>query len=164
MGMNIEQAVYEAMQAEKSAENLYRGLEQKFSSAPEVASFWKQFAIEEASHFEWLNNLAARLSQSDRQKLVDTHTQDLFYQVRLFSWENSLAKIHDLADAFEEVSDLENGETNAIFRFLIDNFEVDKSIRDFLLAQLATHIARLSTNLPLPCRNSASRQFILALD
>ncbi len=164
MGMTIEQAITEAMQAEKSAENLYLGLEQKFCSVPEVASFWKQFAIEEASHFEWLNNLAARLNQSDRQKLIDTHTQDLFYQVRLFSWKNSLAKIHDLEDAFEEVSDLENSETNAVFRFLIDNFEVDNSIRDFLLAQLATHIARLSINLPWLFRNVASRQSILALD
>jgi rubrerythrin len=158
MGMTIEQAIAEAIQAEKSAENLYLGLAQKFCSVPEVASFWKQFAIEEANHFEWLNNLAARLSQSDRQKLVDTHTQDLFYQVRLFSWENSLAKVHDLADAFEEVSDLENGETNAIFRFLIDNFEVDKSIRDFLMAQLAIHIARLSTNLPFAFRDILNRQ------
>ncbi len=121
-------------------------------------------AIVEANHFECLNNLAARLSQSNRQKLVDTHTQDLFYQVRLFSWENSLAKIHNLADAFEEVSDLENGETNAIFCFLIDNFAVDQHIRDFLLAQLAQHIHRLTIKLPLLCRNSASRQSILALD
>jgi len=158
MGMTIEQAFAEAIQAEKSAEHLYLGLAQKFSSMPEVASFWRLFATEEATHFEWLNNLAARLSQSDREKLVDTHTQDLFYEVRLFSWENALASIHDLAEAFEEVNDLENGETNAVFRFLIDNFEVDKSIRDFLLAQLAFHIARLSTNLPVPFRDILNRQ------
>jgi rubrerythrin len=158
MGMTIQQAFIEAIQAEKSAENLYRGLEQKFSSEPEVASFWKQFATEEANHLEWLQNLAARVSQSDLEKVVDTQTQDLFYQVRLFSWENALANIHDLAEAFENVNDLENGETNAVFRFLIDNFEVDKSIRDFLLAQLATHIARLSTNLPFAFRDILNRQ------
>ena len=158
MGMTVQQAFTEAINAEKSAENLYLGLEKKFSSEPEVASFWKLFATEEVNHFEWLNNLAARLSQSDREKLVDTHTQDLFYAVRLFSWENALANIHDLAEAFEEVNDLENGETNAVFRFLIDNFEVDKSIRDFLLAQLATHLARLSTNLPFAFRDILNRQ------
>ena len=158
MGMTIQQAFIEAIQAEKSAENLYRGLEQKFSSEPQVASFWRLFATEEATHFEWLNDLAARLSQSEREKLVDTHTQDLFYEVRLFSWEKALANIHDLAEAFEEVNDLENGETNAVFRFLIDNFEVDKSMRDFLLAQLAFHIARLSTNLPVAFRDILNRQ------
>jgi rubrerythrin len=158
MGMTIQEAFIEAMQAEKSAENLYRGLEQKFHSVPEVASFWRLFATEEATHFEWLNKLAARLSQSDLEKMVDTHTQDLFYEVRLFSWENALANIHDLAEAFEEVNDLENGETNAVFRFLIDNFETDKSIRDFLLAQLAFHIARLSTNLPVAFRDILNRQ------
>jgi rubrerythrin len=158
--MNIEQAFSEAIRAEKSAENLYRGLEQKFCSDPEVASFWNQLAGEEAIHFEWLNNLAGRLSQVDREKLVDTHTQDLFYQVRQFSWENSLANIHDLADAIEEVSELENGETNAIFRFLIDNFEVDTSIKNFLLAQLSTHLTRLSTNLPIAFRDILSRQAV----
>jgi rubrerythrin len=162
MGMTIQQAFIEAIQAEKSAENLYRGLEQKFSAEPQVASFWKQFATEEANHFEWLQNLAARVSQSDLEKLVDTQTQDLFYQVRLFSWEIALANIHDLAEAFEAVNDIENGETNAVFRFLIDNFEVDKSIRDFLLAQLATHIARLSTNLPIAFRDILNRQAIKA--
>ena len=158
MGMTIQQAFIEAIQAEKSAENLYRGLEQKFSSEPQVASFWNLFASEEANHLEWLQNLAARVSQSDLEKSVDTQTQDLFYQVRLFSWENALANIHDLAEAFEAVNDIENGETNAVFRFLIDNFEVDKSIRDFLLAQLATHIARLSTNLPPAFRDILNRQ------
>ena len=163
MSMTIEQAIAEAIQAEKSAENMYRGLEQKFCFDPEVSSFWKQFAAEEATHIEWLNHLAAGLSQSDLEKTVDTHIQDLFYRVRLFSWVNSLANIHDLAEAFEEVSELENGETNAIFRFLIDNFEVNNSIRDFLLAQLATHISRLSTNLPLAFHNIISRQAVKAV-
>jgi hypothetical protein len=102
------------------------------------------------------------LSKSDLEKSVDTATQDLFYQVRLISWENALANVHDLADAFEEVNELENGETNAVFRFLIDHFEVDKPIRDFLLAQLAVHIARLSTNLPEAYRDILTRQSIKA--
>lgn len=162
MGMTIEQAIAESIRAEKAAGNLYQGLVHKFSAEPEVADFWNQFALEEANHLEWLNNLTGRLSKSDLEKSVDTATQDLFYQVRLISWENALANVHDLADAFEEVNELENGETNAVFRFLIDHFEVDKPIRDFLLAQLAVHIARLSTNLPEAYRDILTRQSIKA--
>jgi rubrerythrin len=158
MGMNIRQGITEAIQAEKASENLYHGLEQKFTAEPEVAAFWRQFAEEEANHIKWLENLTGRLSESDLEKAVETQTQDLFYEVRLFSWENALDNIHNLADAFEAVNDLENGETNAVFRFLIDNFEVDKSIRDFLLAQLTTHISRLSTNLPPAFRDILTRQ------
>ena len=162
MGMNVRQAITEAIQAEKSTENLYRGLEGKFSADPEVAAFWKQFAQEEAAHSEWLKKLAGRLSESDLEKLVDAQTQDLFYEVRLFAWEKTLNNVRNLADAFEAVNDLENGETNAVFRFLIESFEVDKSIRDFLLAQLTTHIDRLSSNLPVAFRDIQSRQAIKA--
>jgi len=163
MGMTIQQAIAEAILAEKTAENLYRGLQSNFSTEPQVASFWNLFATEEASHIEWLKNLSGRLSKNNLDKLVDTQTQDLIYQVRLLSSEKLLSGIHDLADAFEAVNDLENGETNAVFRFLIDNFEVDNNIRDFVMAQLTTHISRLSTNLPLEYRNIMSRQAIKAL-
>jgi hypothetical protein len=109
-------------------------------------------------------NLTANLSVSDLQKPVDTQTEYLLYKVGLLSSEKVLASIHNLAEAFDATTSLENGETNAIFCFLIDNFAVDQHIRDFLLAQLARHIHRLSSNLPLPWRGVASRQSILALD
>lgn len=91
-------------------------------------------------------------------------TEYLLNKVGLLSSENVLSGIHNLAEAFDTASSLENGETNAIFCFLIDNFAVNQHIRDFLLAQLAQHIHRLSTNLPLSCRNGASRQAIKVLD
>ena len=50
MSITIQQAFIEAAQAEKTAEKFYRRLERKFSADPEVASFWNQFAKEEARH------------------------------------------------------------------------------------------------------------------
>ena len=164
MRMTVEQAIKEAIQTEKTAENVYLGLEQKFRAEPEIAAYWKQFAVDEANHAEWINDLTANLSDSDLEKPVDTQTEYLLYKVGVLSSETVLAGIHNLAEAFDTATSLENGETNAIFCFLIDNFTVDQHIRDFLLAQLAQHIHRLSTNLPLPCRNIAARQAIQALD
>jgi rubrerythrin len=162
MGMTVGQAIIESIQAEKVAEEIYRGLERKFSADPEISAFWNLFATEEARHVEWLMNLPARMGESDLEKSIDTQTQELFFQVRLFTPEQVLDNIHNLADAFETVNDFENGETNAVFRFLIDNFEVDKQIRDFLMAQLAVHIARLSTNLPARFRNVLARRAVEA--
>lgn len=160
MSISIEEAIDKAIQAEKATEKLYLGLEHKFINHPEVAQFWRQFAQDEIQHIEWLINFKNGLGKSDLEKMVDLQTQDLLYLVNLFSAEKALAGIRNLADAFIMVSDLENGETDAIFRFLIDNFEVDKQIRDLLVSQLELHISRLSTNLPLPYRNFMARQAI----
>jgi len=162
--MTVAQAIKEAIQAEKTFEEIYLGLEHKFRGEAEIAAFWKQFAVEEAKHAEWIHDLTANLSASDLQKSVNTQTEYLLYKVGLLASESVLAGIHNLAEAFDTAARLENGETNAIFCFLIDNFVVDQHIRDFLLAQLAQHIHRLSTNLPLACRNIGIRQTIKALD
>ncbi len=162
MCMMVEEAINQAIQAEKAAEKLYLGLENKFNDEPEAAQFWREFAQDEAQHVEWLAEFRDRLAKSKLAKMVDLRTEELLYLVNLFSAEKALAGVQNLADAFELVNDLENGETNAIFHFLIENFEVDKNIRDFLLAQLEQHISRLSTNLPLPYRNILARQSIKA--
>ena len=162
MRMTVEQAVKEAIQAEKTAEEVYLGLEQKFRGEPEIAAYWKQFAVDEANHAEWINNLTANLNASDLEKPVETQTEYLLYKVGLLASETVLAGIHNLAEAFDTATRLENGETNAIFCFLIDNFAVDQHIRDFLLAQLAQHVHRLSTNLPEAYRDILTRQSIKA--
>jgi len=62
------------------------------------------------------------------------------------------------------VNDIENGETNAIFQFLLNNFEGDAHLRGFLRAQLNEHIARLSIDLPVQYKGILSRKAILALE
>jgi rubrerythrin len=163
MAMTIQQANMEAIQAEKSAEDFYLGLAFKFRAEPEVAAFWKQLASEEVKHAEWLKDMIGHLDQQEQERLVDSQTEYLIYKVGVLSVEKLLANIHNLEEAFETAISLENGETNTVFCFLINSFKVDQHIRDFLLAQLALHISRLSTNLPLPCRYSTSRQAIKAL-
>ena len=163
MAITIQQANIEAIPAEKAAEDFYLGLAFKFRAEPEVAAFWQQFATEEAKHAEWLKDMIGHLDKQELEKPVNTQTEQMIYKIGLLSVEKLLASVHDLEDAFKIATSLENGETNTVFCFLINNFEVDGHIRDFLLAQLAQHISRLSTNLPLPCRNPTSRQAISAL-
>jgi rubrerythrin len=162
MGITVEEAIDEAIQAEKAAEKFYLGLEIKFCDQPEVAQFWREFAQDETDHIEWLIKFKKRLSKRKLKKMVDRQTHKLLNVGYLFSAEKALEEVNNFADAFELVIDLENGETNAIFRFLLDNFEMDKHIHSYLSAQLEQHISRLSTNLPVQYRNVLARQAIKA--
>jgi len=163
MGITVEEAIDEAIHAEKAAEKFYLGLITKFSDQPEVAQFWREFAQDETDHIEWLVKFKKRLSKRKLKKMVDRQTHKLLNVGYLFSAEKALEEVSTFADAFELVIDLENGETNAIFRFLLDNFEMDKHIHGYLSAQLEQHISRLSTNLPVQYRNILARQAIKAV-
>jgi rubrerythrin len=162
MSMTVEEAINETIQTERAAEKFYLGLVVKFIDQPDLAQFWKEFAQDETDHIEWLIKFKNRLSKRKLKKMVDRQTKNLINMGYLFSAEKALEEVENFANAFEIVIDLENGETNAFFHFLMENFEVDKHIQDFLVAQLEEHISRLSTNLPLAYRNFMSRQAIKA--
>ena len=67
-----------------------------------------------------------------------------------------------MQDAYELVNEIESGETNAIFRFLVDNFKADEKMRDFLRTQLNRHVARLSIDMLTQYLGSATRQNVKA--
>lgn len=158
--VTVEKAFDAAIGAEKASEKFFHGLEAKFSHNDEVSRLWKQYAEDEATHARWLENLKAKLGQEELAKPVDEHTVELLNVVNKISVEKALDKIHDLEEAYELVNEIENGETNAIFRFLIDNFEADEKMREFLRAQLNEHVGRLTIELPPQYRGAATRRKI----
>jgi hypothetical protein len=83
---------------------------------------------------------------------------------RRFSAEKALQSVKNLEDAYILVNDIESGETNAIFKFLLDNFEADARTRDFLRRQIDKHIASLSLNLPTDYKGVSTRKAMLTLD
>jgi protein involved in sex pheromone biosynthesis len=80
------------------------------------------------------------------------------------SVEKALLGVKNLEDAYQLVNDIENGETNAIFQFLLDNFEPDEHMQVFLRAQLNKHIAKLSIDLPIQYKGRSYRTTIQALE
>jgi rubrerythrin len=164
MENTIAQAFKVAIQAEHTAEKLYQGLENKFILHKEIASFWRQYALEEHRHAEWLIDLEARQNTEQLSKLADEHTLALMNAVNQFSLENALKNVKDMEDAYQLVMDVENGETNAIFQFLLTNFETDERICDFIRAQLNQHVARLSSELPTGYKSIMIRRTIQAID
>ncbi len=162
--MTVEQAFVAAIEVERCTEQLYQGLSAKFAHHPDVAEFWNIFAIDEAKHGEWLERTRTRLSPEQLALPVDEDTEAQLKVLLRFSVEKSLAQVRNLEDAYILVNDIENSETNAIFKFLLDNFEPDVRTRDFLRRQIDKHISSLSLNLPLDYRGILTRKAMLALD
>jgi rubrerythrin len=160
--ITVEEAFESAIGAEKAAQEFFLGLEAKFSHNDEVSQLWKQYAEDEAMHARWLEGLKAKLGQEELSESIDEHTVQLLDTVAKISVEKTLEKIHDLEDAYELVNEIESGETNAIFRFLVDNFEADEKMRDFLRNQLNEHVGRLTIDLPPQFRGATARRKIKA--
>jgi rubrerythrin len=162
MENTISEAFNVAIQAEHTAERLYQELERKFALHEEVAAFWRLYATEEGRHAEWMKDLKTRLTVELLSAPVDERTLALMNAVNQFSLKKALKNVNDLEDAYQLVMDLENGETNAIFQFLLINFETDERIRDFIRAQLNQHIARLSIELPTGYKSIMARRAVKA--
>ncbi|MDR3575559.1 MAG: ferritin family protein [Anaerolineaceae bacterium] len=163
MENTVEQAFEVSIMAESAAAQLYRGLAAKFASYPDVAAFWQQYASEEEGHARWLEGLKSRLAPEVLTNTVNAHTMELMQAVTDFSVEKELKNVCDMEDAFQLVSDLESGETNAIFEFLLNAFEKDDQTRAFLRAQLNNHVTKLSNDLPKEYKSRLARKAIQAL-
>ncbi len=162
--VTVAQAFDVAVAAERAAESLFQGLEAKFAQYPDVAAFWKQYASEEAAHAKWLEDLRARLTRLQLSEPVDSHTIGLLRTVAGFSVAQALLGVKNLEDAYELVSNIEYGETNAVFQFLLNHFEKDKQLREFLQAQLNKHIMRISIDFPVKYAGVQTRRAIQALE
>lgn len=160
--VTVTRAFEIAISAERAAQQLFQGLEAKFAHYQDVAAFWGQYADDELKHAEWLENLQARLTTEQLSGLVDNHTVELLQAVTDLSVEKALRGVKDLEDAYQLVNDIESGETNAIFQFLLNNFETDEQMRDFLRMQLTKHVSKLSIDLPVQYKGTLARRAIRA--
>ena len=161
--VTVAQAFEVAIATERAAERLFQGLEAKFAHHEDIATFWKQYSLDEAKHAKCLEGLKGRLTTEQLSKRVDNHTVRLLQTAAGYSVEKALLGVKNLEDAYQLVNDFENGEINVIFLFLLDNFEADEQMRDFFRVQLNKHIARLANDLPVQYKGVLSRKEIQAL-
>ena len=80
----------------------------------------------------------------------------------VFSLEKTLGTIKTLVDAYQLASEVENGETNAIFSFLTEHFAPSDELRAFLRGQLTNHLNKLMVDFPLEFQSTARRRQIKA--
>jgi len=161
--VTIQEAFEIAIAAERAAESLFHGLEAKFADHENVAVMWQDYAQDEDKHAERLISIRSKVTTDQLAQQVDADTIALLQAVNEISVEKALKGVKDLEDAYQLVNEIESGETNAVFRFLLDNFEPDPQMRDFLRAQLNLHVARLENELPPPYRSRIARQLVKAV-
>jgi hypothetical protein len=163
MTETLADAIEIAIGAENANEKLFRGLEAKFAAYPELAAFWHQYALDEVGHAHWLEKLRTRLTPERLAATVDDgQVIAMLQSISEFSVENALKNVKNLEDAYQLVTDVENGETNAIFRFLLDHIETDDTLRIFVRNQLSKHVAKIATELPAQYTGSMARRVVLA--
>jgi rubrerythrin len=153
-----------AITAERAAEELYHTLEAKFAHHPEVADFWREYAGEETMHAEWLKRLRDSLTPEQLAEAADSNALDEAHRALKIPVEKRLKNVHNLEDAYQLVSDLENSETNAVFDFLITHFAEDAKTQAFLRSQLKDHIGKLAIDFPIQFRLNAVRRGIKTRD
>jgi hypothetical protein len=159
---SLDDVFHAAIGAERAAELLFRGLQAKFAPYPQLAEFWDDYAYDEQQHAIWLEALYTRMDAQRLAEPVDDHTTRLVKAVSSLSVEKALADVHNLEDAYQLVNEIENAETNAIFQFLMNNFEPDAQMQAFLRAQLQKHIAKMMLELPTQYHGVIARQSVLA--
>jgi rubrerythrin len=150
--MTIGQAFEVAIAAEKTAEALYQALGSKFAAQADVANFLRYYARDEVEHAGWLQMLRSQLVPEVLSRPVEPDIADSLAAITDFSAEAALKGVRSLEDAFQLICEMESGETNAIARFLIVNFEPDEQLRKFLENQLVKHIGKISLSYPAESR------------
>jgi rubrerythrin len=142
---------------EQTAEMFYRGLAARFAHAPEAATFWQEYANEEAGHARWLENLRAQLDESKLRQPADAALVDGALRQLKITPEEALKGITNLEEAYQTAIEMENSETNTIFEFLITDYALTTRSRDFLRAQLHNHADKVSREFPSAFQSRMNR-------
>jgi len=147
-----------AIQAERNAEALYDRFAQLFAAHPKVADFWHQYARQEAAHADWLTQLVESLDADQLDAPADPTILNNAQRLLSFSLDKVLETVHTLDDAYQLATEMENGETNAIFQFLTEHVAPSEQLRAFLRGQLRDHLSKLMVDFPLEFQSAARRQ------
>lgn len=151
-----------AISAELIAEALYRRFAEMFAAHPPVAEFWQMYARQESAHAEWLEQLADGLDEIQLATPADASILEGAQKILGFSLEQTLSEIKTLEDAYQLATEMENGETNAVFAFLTEHLAPSDRLRTFLRGQLSDHLNKLLVDFPLEFQSAARRQQIKA--
>jgi hypothetical protein len=153
-----------AMKAEKIAEDVYRHFQASFASQSDVARFWRNYAAAEVGHALALKRIRETLSPEQLVAAADAETASAAQRLLMFPVQKALQGVKDLEDAYQLANEIESGETNVVFEFLIIHFAWDAQAQSLMRSQLRDHVAKLSTGFPARFRSSASRMAIKATE
>ena len=161
--VTVNQLFDMAIRAERAAEHVYRRLGAMFARHLDVARFWNDYAAAEDSHAQWLESIRSTLDPKQLTAPADPQTASNAQELLRLPVEQALQGIQTLDDAYQLASEMESGETNVVFDFLIGHCASDPQAQSFMRSQLKDHISKISTGFPARFRSSASRSSVKAV-
>jgi DNA-binding GntR family transcriptional regulator len=163
LNSTVEELFELAIQIENTCQALYESMEGKFAHQPEIVSYWHCYALEEAGHARWLADLRSRSTRDELEKKASDEVLLHAKKMLKFTSDQAGKHVHDLEEAYQVATELENSETNAVFEFLIANYAGDQGTVNFLRTQLKVHMSNLQTNLPRAYQSKSARRSLKAL-
>lgn len=153
-----------AIELEHKAAEVYTRLAEKFEHEPRVAAFWREYAAEERIHAQALVSIRAKMEPEVLAQEADIRIMNYARKAMALAVDETVDAITNLDEAYELANDLEVGETNAIFEFLITEYEVAKEARGFLRSQLKEHVTKIAMHFPAGYQFKADRLTVEARD
>ncbi len=161
---NVDSLFEMAIDLEHKAAELYEGLATKFEHEPRVAVFWREYAEEERTHAQALISIRSKMGPEVLARRADTRIMGYARKAMALAIKETLGTITNLDEAYELANDLEVGETNAIFEFLITEYVVAQESRGFLRSQLKEHVTKIAMHFPAGYQFKADRLAVEARD
>lgn len=135
-----------AIQGENHLRQFYIELAEKFTTTPNAKAFWQQMADDEAAHAKRLNDIRDALPSEQLTASADLQSYLDLERAMAISPSETLKQVRNLQEAYELATELETGEFNAAFRFLVENFLWEgKEPLSLILAKLELHIGKLTS-------------------
>jgi hypothetical protein len=142
---------------------IYGNFAALFTEVPDVAAFWTRYAHEETGHANWMRNLRSRVGSATLESPADSDVWEMAVRTSSVVPDEVLAGIDTLQDAYELANEIEHGETNAIFDFLVSNFSEDEKTVMFVRNQLREHVGYLMNNFPQEYHDVVFRRKVKAV-
>ncbi len=161
--VTVNQLFDMAIGAERIAEHVYCRLGTMFAAQRDVVRFWSDYAAAEDSHAQWLERIRGELSPEQLAAPADAQTVSNAQELLRLPVEQALEGIRTLDDAYQLANEMESGETNVVFDFLIGHCASDPQAQAFMRSQLKDHISKISVGFPVRFRSSASRLSVRAV-
>ncbi len=135
-----------AIQGENDLRQFYIGLAEKFTTTPNAQAFWQQMADDEAEHAQRLIDIRNTLNPEQLAAAADVRPYLDLKKAMASPPSEALKQVRNLQEAYELATELETGEFNAAFKFLVENFlwEGNESL-SLILSKLELHIGKLTS-------------------
>lgn len=120
--MNLKALLEKTMELEKMQVSIYEGLEKKFSFSKRISQFWSGMAEDEKGHYEYLMEIYNQLNLGELSVEVSDELYDTVGKGLSKLSPSRLEDVLNLDDAYNLANEVEDYETQPIFKFIHTNF------------------------------------------